>query len=177
MNRVLLLMPVVFALGCTSSAPSTSSTTPVPTTELSGTWNVTGTGKTSTSSATGTFQVKLVSSPCTVATPVGTFTASGSTCFIANNNSGLGAITGASVSSANKNLGQGILIGVAADPVPDNATINMVFVSAYNGGKTFQEFTGTASIVSGKMTGSGSCSTASTALCTGATASFTASHQ
>ncbi len=140
--------------------------------------NTTGSGKTSTSTATGTFQVKLVSSPCSVTTPLGVVAVQGSVCFIANNNSGVGGIAGTSISTTSKSLGQGILVGVAADPVPDNASINMVFVSSLHGGKTFQEFTGTATISGGKMTGSGTCNTAvSTANCTGASASFTATHQ
>ena len=181
MKRVLLLMLAVLAAGCTSGSPNTSTTTattPVPTTELAGTWTASGTGKTSTMSATGTFQVKLVSSACSVTTPVGVVSVPGTVCFIANNNSGNGGIAGTSISPTSKTLGQGILVGVAADPVPDNATINMVFVSATNGGKAFQEFTGTATIVSGRMMGSGSCnSSVSTSNCVGASAAFTATHQ
>ena len=177
MKRVLLLMVLACAAGCSSNSASTSSPS-TPTTELSGTWNTTGTGKTATTSAAGTFQVKLVSSPCTVSKTLGMISVQGSVCFIANNNSGLGAIGGTSISTTSKSLGQGILIGVAADPVPDNATINMVFVSSLHGGKTFQEFTGTATIVAGKMTGSGACNTTvSTANCTGASATFSATHQ
>ena len=177
MKRGLVLMLAVFAAGC-SSKPATTTTTPVVTTELAGTWNVIGTGKSATNTASGTFQVKLVSSPCSVTTPLGTVAVQGAVCFIANNNSGAGSIAGTSISPTSKTLGQGILIGAAADPVPDNSPINMVFVSSTSGGKLFQEFTGTATISSGKMTGSGTCNTpVSTANCTGASATFTATHQ
>ena len=174
MQRMLMLNLALFAAGCSSSKPSASSVAP---TEMVGTWNVSVTGTFGTSTVPGTFQVKLISSACSVTTPLGVFSVQGSACFIANNNSGAGAISGVSIPSTSKNLGQGILVGVASDPVPDNSPINMVFVSSQSGGKSFQEFTGTATISAAKMTGSGACSTASTASCTGAAATFTATHQ
>jgi len=175
---MLLLVVMAVVAGCSSDGATGSGGASTGTTEMSGTWSASGTGA-CTSGCTGvtaSYQVKLVSSPCSVTTPLGVFSVQGSVCFIANNNSGSGSIAGSGIPTSSKSLGQGVLVGTAADPVPDNSTVNLVFVSAASGGK-FTEFTGTATVVGGKMTGSGVCSSASTSSCTGTSATFTATHQ
>ena len=178
--RMGLLVLAAAITGCSSNGTSGSGGGSTATTEMSGTWNVSGTGTCTTtgcSTINATYTVKLVSSPCTVMTPVGTFSVGGNTCFIANNNTQTGSIAGTAISTSAAYNQQGVLVGVAADPVPDNSTINVIFVSGVHGGK-FTEFTGTATVAGGKMTaGTGACSTASTASCTGASATFTATHQ
>jgi len=174
---MVLLVVTAGVSGCSSNGTTGSSGGgSTPTTEIAGTWNVTGTGTSGSTIISGSYQVKLVTSACSVTTPVGVFSAQGSVCFIANNNSQAGSIAGAGIPTSSKSLGQGVLVGVAADPVPDNSTVNLVFVSSASGGK-FSEFTGTATVVGGKMTGTGACSSASTASCTGASATFTGTHQ
>ena len=139
----MLLLALVVTAGCSSNGSSGAGGGSTATTELSGTYNVSGTG-TCTSGCgvvSATYTVKLVSSPCTVTTPVGAFTVGGSVCFTANNNTAAGSISGTNIPTTAKNLGQGLLVGAAADPVPDNSTVNIMFVSAASGGK-FYEFTG-----------------------------------
>jgi len=179
---MLLLVMTVAVSGCSSNSNSGGTAggggTTTATTEMAGTWSVSGTGTCASgtsgcSTVSATFQVTLVTSTCSVNTMPGVFSGQGSLCYIANNNSGAGSITGALITSPSKNLGQGVLVGVPTDPVPDNSTVNLVFVSAAGGGK-FTEFMGTATVVGGKMTGSGTCSAASTGKCTGASATFTA---
>jgi hypothetical protein len=163
MKRILIVALLVFAAGCNSGSR--------PAVSLLGTWTVTGTGSFGSQSGSGTYQVELVSSPCSVTTPVGTFSVQGSTCFIANNNSGQGSISGTGLPSSSNNNGEGVLVGVATNPVPANTTINLLFVVGSN--STVLQFTGTATIANGTMKGSGSCS-ASTPMCQGATGTFSA---
>jgi hypothetical protein len=99
----------------------------------------------------------------------------GPVCFIANNNNGQGSITGQGLLTSAKNTGEGILIGVSANPVPDNSAINLLFVLGEANGN-FVEFTGSASVANAKMTGTGSCST-NTPMCQGVTATFSATPQ
>jgi hypothetical protein len=98
----------------------------------------------------------------------------GPVCFIANNNSAQGSISGAGLPGSSNNIGQGVLIGVAANPVPANGAFNLLFVSAIGG--NFVEFTGSGTITNGAMKGSGSCS-ASTTLCQGMSGTFTGTEQ
>jgi hypothetical protein len=171
---VLFLAGMMVVAGCNSNGKTTAAGT----TELAGTWSAFGTG-TCTSGCTAvaaSYQVTLVASPCSVTTTVGTFSVQGSVCFIANNNSGAGSITGVGVRVSGKNLGQGVLVGAPADPVPDGSTLNLMFVSAAYGGR-FTEFTGTATVTGGKISGSGACSTASTLACTGTSATFAGTHE
>jgi hypothetical protein len=141
---------------------------------MQGTWNVTG-DLGSQGPGPYTYQVTFVSSPCSVASPVGTFSVDGPVCFIANNNSGQGSITGKGLLTSAKNAGEGVLMGVSANPVPDNSTINLLFVLGEANGN-FVEFTGSATVANGKMTGTGSCST-NTPMCQGMSATFSATPQ
>src|ERR1017187_9652923 len=112
MKRILIviLILLVFAAGCSS----TKNTGGGAVTSMQGTWTVTG--NLGSQGGPGTYQVALVSSPCSVTTPVGTFSVQGPVCFIANNNALTGSITGAGISTVSKKLGQGVLVGVAANP-------------------------------------------------------------
>jgi hypothetical protein len=141
---------------------------------MQGTWNVTG-NLGSQGPGPYSYQVTFVSSPCSVASPVGTFSVGGTVCFIANNNSGQGSITGKGLLTSAKNTGEGVLIGVSANPVPDNSIINLLFVLGEANGN-FVELTGNATVANGTMTGTGSCST-NTAKCQGVSASFSATPQ
>ena len=169
MKRILIFILVVFAAGCNSTSNAGSE----PTTSMPGMWTVTG--NLASQGGPGTYQVSLVSSPCSVTTPVGTFSVQGPVCFTANNNSGQGSISGSGLPSTSKNTGQGVLIGVAADPVPANGTFNLLLVAG-DGRGNLVEFTGSGTVSKGTMTGSGSCS-ASTPLCQGMSGTFSGTFQ
>jgi hypothetical protein len=171
MKRSLVLIVMVFAAGCSSS--NNGSGTSTPPTSMQGTWTATG-NLSGSGSGSGTYQIALVPSPCSVITPLGTFSVQGPVCFIANNNSAQGSISGSGLPSSSNNIGQGVLIGVAANPVPANGTFNLLFVSAI--GANFVEFTGNGTVTNGTMKGSGSCS-ASTSLCQGLSATFSGTEQ
>lgn len=163
-----ILILIVFASSCSSSKNGLGGGT-----SMQGTWVVTG--NLGTQSGNETYQVTLVSSPCSVASPVGTFSVQGQVCFTANNNTGQGSISGKGLLSNASNTGEGVLIGVAANPVPANGTFNLLFVLG-NASGSFVEFTGSGTVANGTMTGSGSCS-ASTPLCQGVTGTFTGTLQ
>ena len=170
MKRLVILIFVVFAAGCGSSKNSGGLGT-----SMQGMWTVTGNVSSQQGGGSGTYQVALVSSPCSVTSPVGTFTVDGPVCFIANNNSGQGSISGKGLLSSAKNTGEGILIGVPSNPVPANATINLLFVLGDANGNVV-EFTGSGTVTNGTMTGTGSCST-NTSVCQGMSATFSGTEQ
>jgi hypothetical protein len=171
MKRILILALIAFAAGCNSTNNAGGGTG----TSIQGMWAVTGTATFGSQIGSGTYQVQLVSSPCSVTTPAGTFSVQGPVCFIANNNSAQGSISGTGLPVSSKNNGQGILVGVASNPVPANAPINLLFVVGESNG-TVLEFTGSAKVANGTITGTGSCST-TTPLCQGATGTFSANLQ
>jgi len=165
-NCVLILTLILIgsATGCNSAKSGMGTST-----SMQGTWTVTG--NLGTQSGNETYQVALVPSPCTVISPVGTFSVQGPVCFIANNNTGQGSISGKGLLSNASNTGEGVLIGVASNPAPANATLNLLFVLGEKDG-TFVEFIGNATVANGTMTGSGTCSP-STPMCQGVSATFT----
>lgn len=165
---ILTLTLIVFAAGCNSTKNAGGPPTAIP-----GTWAVTG-NLGSQGPGPYAYQVTFVSSPCSVTSPVGTFSVQGPVCFIANNNSGQGSISGKGLLANANNTGEGVLIGVSANPVPANGTFNILGVQANNAG--FVEFTGTGTIVNGSMTGTASCST-NTPLCQGMSAAFSGTLQ
>lgn len=177
----LILSLVVFGVGCNSSkSPSTGIASG---TTMQGTWSVVATATATGDLASqctngvcgpGTYQLTLVLSPCTVSTPVGTFSVQGPVCFIANNNSGQGSISGPGLPNYVSNVGQGVLIGVPSNPAPSGSTLNLVFVAANASG--FVEFTASGTVGNGTMTGSGSCSE-STPTCQGVTGTFSGTLQ
>jgi len=186
-----LIVSVLFVVGCSS----TKNASDPGTTSMQGIWNVTATPTSTGSSQCSPspcqpqiYTVAFVSSPCTVDTPVGTFSVQGPVCFIANNNSGQGYITCPSAESLSGSCGlpnsltnnsgpnnsQGVLIGVPSNPVPNGATMNLVFVAANHSG--FVEFTGSGTVSNNTFTGSGSCSS-ETSTCQGVTGTFTGQIQ
>ena len=169
MKHTLILILIVFAAGCNSAKNAGGGSG----TSMQGTWTVTG--NLGSQGGSGTYQLELVSSPCSVTTPVGVFSVQGPVCFIANNNTGQGSISGTGLPSSSKNTGQGVLIGVPSNPVSNNATFNLLFVAGDAKGEVV-EFTGTGTVTNGTMTGTGSCSS-STPLCQGMSGTFTAKQQ
>jgi hypothetical protein len=169
MKRSLILISIVFAVGCSSAKNAGNGSE----TSLQGMWTVTG--NLGSQGGSGTYQVSLVSSPCNVTTPVGMFSVQGPICFIANNNIGQGSISGTGLPSTSKNTGQGVLIGVRSNPVPANGTFDLLFVAGDASGN-FVEFTGSGTVANGTMTGSGSCS-ASTPMCQGTSGTFSGTRQ
>jgi hypothetical protein len=166
MKRIWILILMVFAAAC-DSAKNTGGGSG---TSMQGTWTVTGNLG---SHRPATYQVQLVSSPCSVTTPVGTFSVQGPICFVANNNSGLGSISG--TGSRQTGVSQGVLVGVASNPVADDATFNLVFVAGDATGNVV-EFTGSGSVTAGTLKGTGSCSK-DTPICLGVTGTFSATQQ
>jgi hypothetical protein len=158
---ILILISLAFAAACSSSSKNAGGGS-TATTSMAGTWAVAG----SLGSQQGAYQVTLVSSPCSVSTPVGTFAVQGPVCFIANNNSGQGAITG----TGSTETGNGVLVGVSANPVPAAGTFSLVFVSADSHGN-IAEFTGNGTVTNGTLTGTGACSS-STPICQGLSGTF-----
>lgn len=174
MKRILILVLTVFAIGCNSvNKAGTVSGTSMD----QGTWTVTGNLQCAVcgSSAPKTYKVVFVTSPCTVTTPVGAFSVQGPACFVANNNTGKGSISGTGIPNSPEGAGgNGVLIGAPSNPVPTNATINMIFVSGSK--HDLVEFIGNATIANGKVTGTGSCS-ANTPICQDAIATFSGIQQ
>src|SRR5580704_12597225 len=168
MKRILILTLIAFAVGCSSASNAGSGAT----TSMLGTWAITGT---SGSLGSRTYQVSLVSSPCSVTTPVGAFSVQGPVCFIANNNTAQGSISGSGLPSSSKNTGQGVLIGVAANPVPAGGAFNLLFVAGAANGD-FVEATGGGTVSKGTMTGTASCSS-STPMCQGMSGGFSGTLQ
>jgi len=169
MKHTLILILIVFAAGCNSAKNAGGGSG----TSMQGTWTVTG--NLGSQGGSGTYQLELVSSPCSVTTPVGVFSVQGPVCFIANNNTGQGSISGTGLPSSSKNTGQGVLIGVASNPVPADATFSLLFVAGDKNGNVV-EFTGSGTVANGTMTGTGSCSP-STPMCQGVTGTFSGKKQ
>ena len=167
MQRILILILIVFAAGC-DSAKNTGGGSG---TSMQGMWTVTG--NLGSQGGPATYQVQLVSSPCSVTTPAGAFSVQGPVCFIANNNSGLGSISAGGARPVGNS--QGVLVGVASNPVADDAIFNLVFVAGSGPGNV-AEFTGSGSVTAGTLKGTGSCS-ADTPICQGVTGTFSAMQQ
>jgi len=181
MMKPLILILLVFAAAC-GSTKNESGSGPSGT-SMQGMWSVSATATSPGSlgfqcpqdCGPGTYQVAFVSSPCTVTTPVGAFSVQGLVCFIANNNSGQGSISGTGLSTTNKNTQQGILIGVSSNPIPDGGAFNLLFVAGDKNGN-FVEGTGSGTVSRGSMTGTGSCSS-NTPMCQGVSGTFSGNHQ
>lgn len=181
MKRALSIAVTVAALflpGCGGGSSTNNSgggTNGTPT-NMQGSWTVQAQATTGglvigkcAVSCSGTYTVALVPSPCSVVTPVGTFSVKGPVCFIANNNSGQGSITGTGLTPDLKDTGRGVLIGVPANPAAAGAKFELLFVEGDKFGKSV-EFSGGGSVVSNTMKGTASCSSP---ICQGITASFT----
>jgi hypothetical protein len=178
---MLLCLPILLA-GCGGSSKS-SSTPSNQALELSGQWTISATP--SSGGSTVGLTASVVSSACQVSTPLGTFsvytdsghTTLAATCFIADNNTSQGSISG---TSGNWTLPpQGILIGVQTDPVPANGseTIGALFVEADNSGNyAVFDASGTVQASSKSMSGNYSCDSQSPN-CAGDSGTFTGTHQ
>jgi hypothetical protein len=179
MKPLTLLLILIVFVGCSSNktGPRQSGTS------MDGMWSISATA-TSVGNfgfqcpqdcGPGTYQVTFVSSPCSVTTPVGAFSVQGPVCFIANNNSGQGSISGTGLSTTIQNTQEGILIGVSANPVPDGGTFNLLFVAG-DKNSNFVEGTANGTVSKGSMTGTGSCSS-NTPMCQGVSGTFSGNHQ
>jgi hypothetical protein len=179
--KPLILIWIVFAAACSST--NNGSRSDPSGTSMQGMWSVSATATSPGNlgfqcpqdCGPGTYQVAFVSSPCSVTTPVGTFSVQGPVCFIANNNSGQGSISGTGLPTTMTNTQQGILIGVPSNPVAAGATFNLLFVAGDKNGN-FVEGTASGTIGNGSMTGTGSCSS-NTPICQGVSGTFSGNHQ
>ncbi len=86
---VLVMLLAVVSVACGGTPKSNS--TPNASTQISGAWTITAN---EAGSGTSVFSVNLVASQCSVSTPVGTFSVLGPDCFIADDNTGQGSISG-----------------------------------------------------------------------------------
>jgi len=156
-----LLAFLLFIVGCGSSSKGPTS--------IQGSWTIVASNGAGGST---TFQASVVSSPCTVTTPIGTFTVAGPTCFIADNNTGQGSITG---------TGQfifppvGALVGVPVDPAPAGSALNLLFVEADQSGNA-AVFGGNGTVTGNKMTGTWACDPSSPN-CSGLSGTFSGNKQ
>jgi hypothetical protein len=146
----ILAVLVAFATACGSSG---SGTTPQGnSTSIAGYWSVNTIDK--TDGLQSALQATLVSSACTASTPIGTFTVQGPSCFLADNNTGQGSVSG---TGSLIYPPQGVLVGVAANPAPANSPLNLFFVEADQFGDA-AIFVGNGTVTNGTMTGTWSCS-------------------
>jgi hypothetical protein len=156
----------VLLLSCGSSSTQKPSST---TTNIQGSWAITASEAGGSSSV---FSVTLVSSACSVATPIGTFTVQGPVCFIADNNTGQGSISGTGNFTYPP---AGVLIGTAANPASANASIDLLFAEADQLGDA-AVFGGTGTVSGGTLSGSWSCNVNSP-VCFSLSGTFSGTHQ
>jgi hypothetical protein len=113
-----------------SSCGSSNRQQPSPnsnsTTNIEGSWTITAT---ETGGSNSVFNVALVSSACSVATPIGTFTVQGPACFIADDDTGQGSISGTGNFFYPP---AGVLLGVPSNPASPNASIDLLFAKPTN---------------------------------------------
>lgn len=161
-SLVLIAILTTFAVACGSNNPSG--------TQLTGAWTITANQLSSSGSV---FSVTLVSSQCSVVAGDELFTLPGPTCFIADDSTGQGSISG---SGQFLYPPQGVLVGSPSNPIPANssASINLLFVEADEYGD-ISVFNGEGSIDNGTMIGTWVCSTYSPA-CAGLSGSFSGSR-
>jgi hypothetical protein len=168
MRRISIAIWIVFLAGCNASKNGSDSGT-----SMEGTWAVNG--SLDSLNGAGTFQLALVPSPCSVTNAVGTFSVEGPICFVANNYSGKGSISGTGLPGSSKNIGEGVLIGVPSNPVHPNTPFHLLFVLGDRNGNVV-EFTGSGTVGNGTITGVGSCS-ATTPICQGVNGTFSGKKQ
>jgi hypothetical protein len=166
------LLLSILLVGCGSGSKSQGGNGQNGTaTSIHGNWSIVNTESGQTAS---TLQVTLVSSSCSVSTPVGTFTVQGPNCFIADDNTGEGSISGTGNFIYPP---QGVLIGIPASPVPANqtASIDLLFVEADQFGDA-AVFNGNGTVTNGAMTGTFDCN-ANSPVCSGISGSFSGTKQ
>jgi hypothetical protein len=162
--HLLLVGMLLSSCGSSSSQQSNSNST----TNIQGTWAITATEAGSGS----VFNVTLVSSACSVATPIGTFTVQGPACFIADDNTGQGSISGTGNFIYPP---AGVLIGLSSNPAPANTSIDLLFAEADQFGDA-AVFGGTGTVSKGTITGTWSCNPNSP-VCFGLSGTFSGTQQ
>jgi hypothetical protein len=163
MRKLFVILASLSVVMSLSSCGSSSSGNSTSTTKMQGKWTITATGTSSSS----VFSATLVSSPCSVATPIGTFTVVEPVCFIADDNTGQGSISGTGTFIYPP---QGVLIGVPANPASGNASLELLFAEADQFGDA-AVFGGTGTVSNGTITGTWSCNPSSPA-CLGLSGTF-----
>ncbi len=138
---------------------------------IQGTWTI----NSASVSGDSTLRATIVPSACSVTTPVGTFTVQGPSCFIADNNTGQGSISGTGQFIYPP---QGVLLGVPYNPVPvtegSTVPVDLLFVEADQFGD-FAVFDGTGTIsVGSTMSGTWTC-VPQTPVCLGDSGTFSGS--
>jgi len=169
MKKAFACLIILFLVGC--GVGNNQQTTPGQsvTTNLIGSWSIT---TTSSTGLNATLTVSLVSSACSVDTPICSFTVTGPACVLADDNTGQGSISG----SGNFIYPpQGVLIGTAADPASQNAAINFLFAEADTLGDA-AVFQGTGTVGSGTISGNWSCNPQSP-ICAGESGTFSGTLQ
>ncbi|MGA8428215.1 MAG: hypothetical protein WB729_00225 [Candidatus Sulfotelmatobacter sp.] len=147
---VLVMLLAVVSVACGGTPKSNS--TPDASTQISGAWTITAN---EAGSGTSVFSVNLVASQCSVSTPVGTFSVLGPDCFIADDNTGQGSISGTGQFLYPP---QGVLVGSSTNAIFSNTTtaMDLLFVEADQFGD-IAVFSGNGSIANGTMSGSWAC--------------------
>jgi hypothetical protein len=170
----LLLCPPLMLVGCGGSSSGGSSSQSL---EISGSWTINVAGG-------NVLTATLVPSPCQVSTPIGTFsvytdaslTVLASTCFIADDNTGQGSISGTGEFFYPP---QGVLLGVQSDPIPANGSgpIGGLFVEADNFGD-YAVFNANGTVqASAKSISGGFACNPGTPVCAGVSGTFSGTHQ
>jgi hypothetical protein len=153
-----VLLAVSLACGTTNNSAASKSNSMV------GSWAISATNGVGGQSV---FQVNLISSPCTVSTPVGTFAVAGSSCSIADDNTGQGSISGTGSFFFPP---QGVLIGGSS-----SGQIDGVFVEADQYGD-FAVIDGKGTLSNGAISGTWTCNSG-TAVCFGLNGTFSGNKQ
>jgi hypothetical protein len=162
------LLATLFLPACGGKGPGSPSGL-----SIQGSWTI----ATASASGDSTLQVSLVSSTCSVTTPIGTFTVhlpDQQVCFIADSNTGQGSIGGV---GAFIYPPQGVLVGVPSNPIypGTNYLLNLLFVEANQFGD-FAVFDGTGSVnADGTMIGTFICDPG-TPVCSGISGTFSGSQ-
>lgn len=168
-KSVFLVLALVLFTSCGSSSKNNSPTSM----SVQGNWTITANDPISGTSSV--FQVTLVSSPCTVSSSVGSFAVQGPSCFVADNQTSQGSLSG---SGSFLYPPQGVLVGVPSDPIPANTSVgvNVLFVEADLLGD-LAVFSGTGTESNASLTGTWNCDTSLTFVCTGIGGSFSGNHK
>ena len=168
-----LLLAVIATVGCGGGSKNSTGGNGQngTSTSIHGAWTIVAT---EVGTPNSTFQVTLVSSACSVATPIGTFTVQGPTCFIADDGTGQGSISGTGNFIYPP---QGVLIGIASSPVPANtsATVDLLFAEADRLGDA-AVFSANGTVINGTMSGTWVCNPNSP-VCAGESGTFTGTKQ
>lgn len=157
---VLALALLLSGCNATKQAGSQPSTT-----DVQGNWVITAS---EVGSPNSVFTLSLVTSPCNVTAPIGTFTVQGPACFIADNDTGQGSISG---TGSFFYPPQGVLMGVSQNPSPGNAAVNLLFVEADQFGDAVV-FDGSGTVNGKVITGKWTCDPNSP-VCSGLSGTFT----